>query len=65
MAKMTTFLAVSIMIAIPAFSQAQGAGGRAAVDPHIPAHGPRPVRDRPLAAAPGPDGRAAAPVLRR
>src|SRR6185295_2367782 len=50
-------------MAVPAFSQAQGAGRRAAVDLHILAHGPRPVRDRPPAAATHEtEGNAAAPV---
>ena len=62
MTKMTAFMAVSILMAVPAFSQAQRAGGRDAVDLHIPAHGPRPVRDRPPAAAHHPEGNAAAPV---
>lgn len=58
MAKVTTFLAVSIMMAAPAFTQVQSnrtaaprADHQAAGKVHIPAHGPRPVRGRPPARA--------------
>jgi len=62
MTKMTAFMAVSILMAVPAFPQAQGAVRRDAVDRHIPADGPRPVRDRPPAAVHHPEGNAAEPV---
>ena len=54
MTKVTTLLAVSIMMTAPAFGQDDGraqphGGRRAAVRTHIPAHGPVPAPDRPLA----------------
>jgi hypothetical protein len=58
----TTLLAVSIMMTVPAFAQEQGGRhaqpreGSHSAEEHIPAHGPSGVRGRPPTATPAPQG---------